>query len=180
MNKEIDNLFEELKKIGKLLTFKKNDIIVNINDIANKLYLIIEGGMILSYINTKTGEEKAINFFIPDFHPLCTVSESYYLKEPSKYILKTFTKTEVIEITRTQLDDFIKNSDFTPYFHHHTMINMLEKNQMRVMLLSLDSLEMFKYLHKNFPQILQNIPSKYVANYLGISPQWLSKLKHQL
>ena len=51
---------------------------------------------------------------------------------------------------------------------------------MRANLISLNSLEMLKLLHKNYPQILLQVPSKYIADFLGISPQWLSKLKHQL
>ncbi|MCG8332703.1 MAG: hypothetical protein MI974_33770, partial [Chitinophagales bacterium] len=57
---------------------------------------------------------------------------------------------------------------------------LLDKNELRALLISLSSEEMLQYLHEHYPQILQQIPSKYVANFLGITPQWLSKLKHKL
>lgn len=47
------------------------------------------------------------------------------------------------------------------------------------MLIALDSQEMFDFLTKKYPQLLQDVPSKYIANVLNITPQWLSRLKQR-
>ena len=64
--------------------------------------------------------------------------------------------------------------------HRIGIKSLLEKSEIRAQIITLDSLEMLQYLHKNYPQILQQVPSKIRSNFLGITPQWLSKIKKKL
>ena len=173
-------LFEELSKIGNEKQLQSHKELVHFGERVNKIYLIKKGGLVLNHVHPKTAKERAINFFIPDFHPIATVSHSYVLNEPSKYRLKTFTNTTLIEIDRISINHFMENSELSAAFQSNGVKTMIEKNELRAHLISLSSEEMLKHLHTEFPQILQQVPSKYVADFLGITPQWLSKLKHSL
>ena len=180
MDQDFDLLFEALSKIGTEKRFQSHKDLVYFGERVNKIYLIKEGGLILKHVHPETAKERAINFFIPSFHPIATVSHAYVLNEPSKYRLKTFTNTTLIEINQPELNNFLENSDLAAAFQNHGVKTMIEKNELRANLISLSSGEMFRHLHANFPQILQQVPSKYIADFLGITPQWLSKLKHSL
>lgn len=46
-----------------------------------------------------------------------------------------------------------------------------------VMLMSFSAIERFTHFEKTYPEILQRVPQKMVASYLGITPEALSKLK---
>lgn len=180
MQQDIKILFEKLSEIGIEKQFQSHTHLVLFGDHVNKVYLIKKGGLVLHHVHPDTGKERAINFFIPEFHPIATVSQSFVLNEPSKYILKTFTNTTLVEIHRSELNRFLQDSKWAPMFQDFGVKTMIEKNELRAHLISLSSLEMLKHLHEHFPQILQNVPSKYIADFLGITPQWLSKLKHDL
>ena len=177
---QLEVLSEELKKIGVLKKVQSHQTLVQFGEKANKLYFIQSGGLVLLHVHPITGNERAINFFIPDFHPLATVSESFTFNQPSKYHLKSFTNTSLIEIKKSDFEQYLATSDYSAEIQAYGIKTLLDKNELRALLISLSSEEMLQYLHEHYPQILQQIPSKYVANFLGITPQWLSKLKHKL
>ena len=55
----------------------------------------------------------------------------------------------------------------------HSFMGVLER---QVELLSFSAEEKFKTLLKRSPHVLQMIPHKYLASYLGIDPSTFSKL----
>ncbi|PCE62931.1 Crp/Fnr family transcriptional regulator [Sediminicola luteus] len=174
------DLHRTLSQLGRELSVKTLQTLIDVGDTVNRLYLIKEGGLVLNHVHPKTGEERAINFFIPGFHPIATAAEPYYLGTPSIYTLKAFTPTQLVELTKPDFDAFVNSSPWAAQMQDIGVRALLEKNTLRAMLISLSSLEMLQYLQEHYPAILQQVPSKYIADFLGISPQWLSKLKHQL
>lgn len=175
-----EKLYNELSLIGVEKQLQSHKDIVCFGEKTTSLYLIKKGGLVLNHVHPITSKERTINFFIPNFHSIASVSHAYVFNEPSKYKLKTFTKTILVEIGQQQLHHFLKHSDLSKEFQDYGIKTMIDKNELRAHLISLSSEEMLKHLHANFPQILQQVPSKYVADFLGITPQWLSKLKHTL
>lgn len=180
MEKDLQNIYRHLSELGEEKTVKSHTTLIAYGEKVNKLFLILKGGMILLHVHPKTGAERAINFFIPDFHPIASIAEPYYLETPSEYHLKTFTNTTYIEIKKADFDAFLSTSEYGKQMMDYGIRSLLQKNEIRAKLISYSSEEMLQYLHEKLPQILQNIPSKYVANFLGITPQWLSKLKRTL
>lgn len=177
---KLNILFKEFEKIGTATKLQSHKTLINLNEIANKIFFIKKGGMVLYHIHPKTGEERAINFFIPDYHPVATVAKSFAYGSPSKYRLATFTNSQFIEISKENITKLRTHPELGELFQNYGVMTLLDKNELRAMLISLSSEEMLQYLHTNFPQIIQQVPSKYIANFLGITPQWLSKLKHSL
>ncbi|MGB0869700.1 MAG: Crp/Fnr family transcriptional regulator [Flavobacteriales bacterium] len=175
-----NKLFEELAKIGVEKKAKSHQIIVHFGEKTDALFLIKSGGFILKHVHPKTMKERAINFFTPNFHALASVSQAYIFNETSKYFLKTFTNTVYIEIKKNKVEQFLRDSSFSQDLQSYGLRTMVDKNELRANLLSLDSTEMLEHLNKQYPQILLEVPSKYIADFLGITPQWLSKLKHKL
>ena len=173
-------LIAEFRSRGLEKNIKSHIYLINKGDWVKKVYLVLKGGLVVTYINPKNGDEKAINFFIPGFHALATICNAFLPGESSQYYLKTFTNTNVIEMDKSELDQLICMPEYANVFHQYSIRTLMEKNAMRTMLISLDSVEMLQYLKQKYPQLLNEVPSKYIANYLGITPQWLSKLKHEL
>lgn len=173
-------ILQAFEQIGTPRSVKSHQILINHDSKVDRIFLVKKGGLILSHVHPKSFVERAINFFIPEFHPLATAAEPFYLGVKSIYTLRSFTNSELIEIKRQVFEDFAKNSEYAEMMQAYGIKSLLEKNTLRAMLISLNSEEMLQYLHEHYPAIVQNIPSKYVADFLGITPQWLSKLKHKI
>jgi hypothetical protein len=46
--------------------------------------------------------------------------------------------------------------------------------------MSLPAVQRYKNLTKKYPKIVEKVPQKLIASFLGITPEFLSKLRHQL
>lgn len=55
--------------------------------------------------------------------------------------------------------------------------SFIDKQQQQIELLTKTAEERYKILQKKFPQIEQRIAQKYIASYLGITPQSLSRIR---
>ena len=53
-------------------------------------------------------------------------------------------------------------------------------NQFQNHLLGLSSEELLKWLLKNYQPIFQRFRSKDIANFMGVTPIWLSNLKRKI
>ena len=48
-----------------------------------------------------------------------------------------------------------------------------------IMLMSFSAIKRFEYFEETYPKILQRVPQKMIASYLGITPEALSKIKSE-
>ena len=47
------------------------------------------------------------------------------------------------------------------------------------MLMSSSAIERYNHFVKTYPDIIQRVPQKMIASYLGITPEALSKIKNK-
>ena len=60
------------------------------------------------------------------------------------------------------------------------ILNRLEALQNRIiMMMSLTAIERYKYFVETYPEIIQRVPQRMIASYLGITPEALSKVKNK-
>jgi len=60
---------------------------------------------------------------------------------------------------------------------HYVTMRMLHQ---RTFLLNLDATVRYKEFMREYPHVLQRVPLGYVANFLGIAQQSLSRLRKQM
>ncbi len=63
----------------------------------------------------------------------------------------------------------------------HKMAKRLEVLHKRiVMLMSASALERYKHFVQTYPNIIQQVPQKMIASYLGITPEALSRVRKEI
>lgn len=60
------------------------------------------------------------------------------------------------------------------------MNDLMIMNEIRSRIMVLKPIEVIQYLHKNYPMMIERIPDKNIANLMGITPEWYSKLKKKI
>jgi hypothetical protein len=55
-----------------------------------------------------------------------------------------------------------------------------EENDFKLKIISYSSERLYSYLITHCPKVIQQVPSKFIAEFMGISSEWLSKLKHRI
>lgn len=166
--------FQSILKIEKV---KKKTRLVEFGSICQKIYFVEKGSVRLYYY--KDGEEVCGNFFFEN--DLAGSFESFITQEPSSQILETLEDSVLISFS---YDEHQKLYEEYPVYYK-VFMNILNRSFVRIQkLISLyiltDPLERYLNLIKNYPLIVQRVPQKYIASFLGITPFSLSRIKARL
>lgn len=166
---------------GQVLELKTHNILVNVGEKCNKVYYVLEGGFIMKYFDHNTSVERTINFHLPNFQPFMTIVESYFHNKVSNYQIKAFQASKLIELDKKDINRVISENEDLYKFYVDMIVNVLiSENEFKSRLISLDTKSLYQYLNNSWPQIIKNVPSKYIAEFMGISSEWLSKLKSKM
>lgn len=162
-------------KLCDTVTFEKEEIIKKTNTKERYFYFILEGsaGLLLWKKNNFVCVDLAFedNFFC-DYMSLLTGQAT---------ALQTIAleKSRMLRMTR---ENFHKLS-LKPIGQTITRIaaeaTFIDKQQQQVDLLTKTAKERYEMLLEKSPKLIQRISQKYIASYLGITPQSLSRIRRQ-
>ena len=126
----------------------------------------------------KDGEEKITAFYTEG---QAITPSSYTNKEPSKYFLSTLENTIVLHGNPDSEEEIYKEhpqlESLTRLLAEKIMVN---KNDEFDYWVSNNPEERYQLLVKNRPELLQRVPQYQLANYLGIKPESLSRIRKRL
>lgn len=157
---------------------KKNEILIKPGDICQNGFMIISGGLILSYINEFNGTEKVVNFFLPSVQPFCTVWDSYFTGNKTQCKLFAFQDSIVGFVAKSDMEEKISSDpEVRNYYLQKLNETLVLENDLRIKLLTYTFKQFYEFLITEYPQIIKEVPTKYIAEFIGISREWLSKIK---
>lgn len=160
--------------IWQPFTCKRKTLLTKAGEGERYLYFVLEGVQ-RGYGVTSDGEEATIVFTYP--YSFSGVADAFLTQTPSAYFLETLTTSAFLRTTYQQLDELMGH-----YPAIQAMIlratawafkGVLERN---VELQVLSAEEKFRKLLTRSPQVLNLIPHKYLASYLGMDATTFSKL----
>ncbi|PJJ66356.1 Crp/Fnr family transcriptional regulator [Chryseobacterium geocarposphaerae] len=162
------DLFQDKKIIQRYQFLKVKD------ETDTNIYFIEKGSVRIFMMDEN--EERIIRF---GYSGNIIVSlDSFLSGKSSDLYIQTIKKTEVRIASKKDFYQFIHSSDE----HLKLWILVLEDLVMQQLEREKDLLinspqERFERVLKRSPQLFQEIPQKYIANYLRMSPETLSRLK---
>lgn len=171
---------EDLKQQGKLAISNKDEVITDEYIKDRQIYYILKGSCIRYIINPR-GEERAVMFHTESFMPM--VGNMYIASAGSvvSYRLRTNERTMLLCLDRTFGEEWLKkDSVFASSIFQNAIQYLSTVNQFQNHLLGLSSEEFLKWLLSNHQAIFQRFRSKDIANFMGITPIWLSNLKRRI
>jgi len=173
-------LLERIEKHNKLLWepetvhLKRNEVLHPAGIVHTNIYLVTEGALRIVY-NTPRGSD-TIRFGYTG--SLFTTLDSFLTLKPSVYSVEAIRKASLIKMTRENFLEFI-NSDtenlrLWNILLSHTIAALLERE---TDLLAPTPKERYDRVLSRSPQVFREIPHKYIASYLRMAPETLSRLK---
>lgn len=153
---------------------KRKVILTSEGEVEKYIYFVLEGVQ-RAYAVGADGREATLVFTYP--YSFSGVADSLLLQQPSRYFFETLTPGRFLRSTFRQLDELMLR-------HHgiermirlavsHTLAGVLVR---QIELQSFNAEQRFRTLLNRSPHILQLVPHKYLANYLGMDPTNFSKL----
>jgi len=167
----------ELLKLCRSGNFRKNEFILKKEELSHHIYFVSSGLLRIYYFK----EEKEISEWFAFENNFCLSIVSYFKKTPSKLIIQCLEDSEVIFIPREEFDN-LRNKNFEiAEFGYRLLSGSLIASQERMAGIQFETAvtryEKLINQHKNF---LQRVPLQYIASYLGVSAETLSRIRSQL
>lgn len=172
---------EELLLLNSFWTKKvleKNECLLRNGEVCRKDNYIISGTLKAFYINSDTGQEEILYFAIDDWW--ATDIDSFRKQSPSIYNIQALEKTELLQIS---FDSFQRMLEQIPALERYFRI-ILEGYagtlQKRIIMNNVYNAE-HRYLDflQSYPKLVAKIPQYLIASYLGISAEFLSRIKRR-
>lgn len=156
------------------LSLKRNDFLVNKGQVETNLFFVINGTMRIYFPNK--AEEICVGFAY-DSNLICSYP-SFIKQEPSAYLIQVLSKTDLIAINREDFYDlfevFPKIERAWRMLEEEALVGKIERE---TELLTFSPEERYNRLMKRSPHIFQLIPRKYIASYLRMTPETLSRIR---
>lgn len=169
---------EKILIIVKIIQVKNKSVLVRNNSFCDKAYFLFEGAFVCSYINEEKDISKAVNFYIENVHNFFTCADAFLSENRTNYELRAIKESIVIELSRDDIEDIVKD-DISLFRFYFKMVakGLIEENELKSKIITESSENLFRYLTSEYPKLLKYVSSKYIAEFMGITPEWLSKIR---
>lgn len=171
------SVWEGLFNEGEIIYPKRETILKEPNTMAKYLYFILKGsgGILLwnkeNYVCTDILYEGE---FFGEFLSFLTL-------KPTPHELRCFEDSVIVRFEHKMLYDYYDRSGYSDEILKAAHLGLyIDKLTQQCNLLTLSAEEHYQLLMKERPYIIKNIPQKYIASFLGITPQSLSRIRKQI
>jgi CRP-like cAMP-binding protein len=159
-------------------TAKRKTVLTTEGEVEKYLYLVLEGVQRAYAIGADGREATLVFTYAPSFSG---VADSFLLQKPSRYWFETLTPSVFF---RTSFADFDAILQKHPLLERKLRIALSETLEgilvRQIELQSFTAEQRFRVLMARSPHLLQLVPHKYIANYLGMDATNFSKLLGQI
>ena len=175
-----DQLWNEIQVQTQIINVKKNEVLIEYASKHQFVYFIVSGCFV-KYIITLDGDKKSIWFHLDEVFTMTLCGDSYFFKEPTKYEVKALEDATVIKINKRDMDHWVlKYPTFNQFYLSDLVTGFMAINEIRAFTLAHNPEQIFSYVIDKYPSIIRRVPSKNFAHFLGVSPEWYSKLKKRM
>jgi CRP/FNR family transcriptional regulator, anaerobic regulatory protein len=174
LNEDEENAFIQILEFKSL---KKKEHLMQEGQICNKITFINSGCLRLFY--NIEGVENTIQFFFGD--SWYTDYASFLTGQPTIENMQALDNSEVVQVKK---NDLYKLYESMPIFERvgrifaeNAYLSVSQLNQMKT-----NEEPEIRYLNllKTRPELAQKIPQHYIASYLGIKPETLSRIRKRI
>ena len=150
----------------KRINIKKGEVLQKSGELDSKVYHVVSG-LLRSYSLDEKGKEH-IFMFAPENW---TIGDALPKDVPCELFIDALENSDVwvlekdIQREAQNIGAFIKR------------LSVLQKRV--IMLMSASAIQRYEHFEQTYPDIIQRVPQKMVASFLGITPETLSKIRRE-
>jgi len=176
VNDEDWNLFSS-KLVQR--TFAKKKLLLDIDNVENYISFIEKG--IVRFLIPKEDKKKEITFGFCFVNEFVSAYDSFLTQMSSTYQIEALTDTIIWSISYIDLQEVYSKT------HIGNLIGRLSserlfliKSKREQSLLNETAEQLYLNLFTERPNLIKKIPLKYIASYIGVTPQALSRIRKRI
>ncbi len=157
--------------------FQKNEFVLKAKQVERYLYFI-EKGLLRFFIEK---DDREITFDFAFANNFTSGYSSFLKREPSLYTIQALTNTCLWRIEYNDLQLVYNGSEKSQMIGRLAAEQLfIRKTNRELSFLTLSAEERYLKLLNEQPDMIQQIPLKYLASYIGITPQALSRIRKRI
>lgn len=170
--------FDRFKDRFVPVRLKRNEYLLRAGEVCQHNYFVIKGSFRMYHL-TPEGQELTRYFAFEN--KFGTNLTSLIEGSPSLENMQAMEPLEVLRITKTDFFHLVETVPQVNKIYRNILQNAYITSQKRIYdLQGMPALDRLKWLLGQYPKILNRLPSRLIASYLGITPFTLSRLKAEL
>lgn len=171
--------WEAFQSIWEGYSADKKQLLTEAGTPEKHLYFVLEGVQRVYYWDGEDKEATLVFTYPPSF---AGVLDAFLLETPSRYYFQPLQKSLFLRTTSQQLKKLTAQDPHVSQLIQKGVYSALEGVLARLVELQcFSSEEKFRKLMQRSPHLLQIVPHKYLANYIGIDvsnfSKWMNKIK---
>lgn len=168
-----DKSFAALAAPWQEVVAKRKQLLTRVDEVEKYLYFVLEGVQ-RAYFEHNEREATLVFSYAPSFSG---VLDSFFTQTPSRFCLETLTASRLMRIHYNDLMQLMETQPEIERWVRVALSQVLKGTlERQVELLSFSAEEKFRALLKRSPHVLNLIPQKYLASYIGIDETTFSKM----
>ncbi len=181
ISQEIDFKASEIEEFISLLSeihLSKKELLIRPNDSVNYEYFVVSGCLKAYYLD-ESGERHIIQFAIEDWW--ISDFEAFFNKEPAKLYIEAIEDSVLLGLHCDALEELFKRiPKFERFFRIKTTNAFVSLRSRILETLQKSSAERYLNFCNKYPNIEKRVTNHHIANYLGIQPESLSRIRKEL
>lgn len=160
---------------GTEKTYAEGEFLLYEGEVSSSAFYVLEGALRLYFLSGES--EITLEFFFE--HSVVASVASFRRGLPSEFVIQSIEPTRALVIPRQALEDYGRSS---PSFYPEVIGDLEDRlicyvNRLRSFL-SLTAEERYEELALLQPAVVQRVKQKYIASWLGITPESLSRIRN--
>ena len=171
------NIFNEIieaKLWKKEISLSRNEFLLKKGSKDDAVFFVVEGSLKIFIMDND--EEQIIRFGYKD--SIITALDTFISCNETQFYIQAIKKTTVKVISKKALIQLIHSEQSYQQEWQNILLNMIQQQLEReVDILTTSPMERYQRVKARTPQLFQEIPHKYIASYLRMTPETLSRIK---
>ncbi|WP_412068836.1 Crp/Fnr family transcriptional regulator [Rubrivirga sp. IMCC43871] len=170
-----DDVWADLRDVWRLRPVRAGEVLTRAGDVERRFAQVAEGVQ-RGYFLTPDAAEVTIAFAYPaDF---TGVPDSFFLQTPSAYTLEAMTDGAQLETDHSTFAALVDRHRALEHWVSRLLaLALAGRGKREREMLSLSAEARYARLVRESPHLLDLVPLRHVASYLGMTPETLSRVR---
>ncbi len=170
-----DDVWAEFAAIWQPFEARRKTVLTKAGDVERHLYFVLSGVQRAFYLHERDQREATLVFTYAG--SFSGVADSFLTQSPSRYYLETLTASSFLRTTHARFQALIDaHRSLEEAMFRATALALAGALERQIELQCFSAEEKFRTLLRRSPHVLNLIPHKYLASYLGMDATTFSRL----
>lgn len=170
-----DTGLDELFSRGEMLRLSRGDVVITEGVKCPDVYIIQDG--IVRFADINGDKERTFAFGLPG--TMFSSKHSFAMNLPSFYRAEACCDSVLMHIRREDFWDIVpRHHELTIWMLRYAYGELFYHEYRNAVVHKGSAAERYRSMLGDRPEIIKKVPQKIIASYLGVTPEYLSKLKN--